>query len=140
MQKTALPKMKKIILIVTSLFSTVILAQQTSSISGKILDNELNGEPMLFADVMLKNTKWKTQTNFHGNFEIEGVDPGNYVVVISFLGYNTLEIPIEIKPNKVLRIEKGLDSKTIDSELIMVSSTESEPYGPLVSTEKETQK
>ncbi|WP_299530334.1 carboxypeptidase-like regulatory domain-containing protein [Ulvibacterium sp.] len=132
--------MKKIILIVTSLFSTVILAQQTSSISGKILDNELNGEPMLFADVMLKNTKWKTQTNFHGNFEIEGVDPGNYVVVISFLGYNTLEIPIEIKPNKVLRIEKGLDSKTIDSELIMVSSTESEPYGPLVSTEKETQK
>ncbi|WP_422082543.1 carboxypeptidase-like regulatory domain-containing protein [Ulvibacterium sp.] len=130
--------MKKIILIIPFLFSTVILAQETSSISGKVLDNELNGEPMLFADVMLKNTKWKTQTNFHGNFEIDGVAPGNYVLVISFLGYDTLEIPVETKPDKVLRIQKGLNSKTINSKLAMVSDTESEPYGPIASAEKET--
>lgn len=132
--------MKKIVLIIHFLFSAILLAQETSSISGKILDNELNGEPMLFADVMLKNTKWKTQTNFHGNFDIDGVDPGNYVLVVSFLGYDTLEIPIEAKPNGVLQIQKGLNSKTIDPEVVMVSDTESRPYGSIASTEKTAQK
>ncbi len=132
--------MKKIVLIIPFLFSAILLAQDTSSISGKILDNELNGEPMLFANVMLKNTKWKTQTNFHGNFEIDGVDPGNYVLVISFLGYDTLEIPVEAKANRVLQIQKGLNSKTINPEVVMVSDNEARPYGSIASTEKAAQK
>ncbi|WP_425235348.1 carboxypeptidase-like regulatory domain-containing protein [Ulvibacterium sp.] len=131
---------KKVILIIPFLFSAILLAQETSAISGKILDNDLNGEPMLFADVMLKNTNWKTQTNFHGNFEIDGVDPGNYVLVISFLGYNTLEIPIEAKPNGALQIQRGLSSKTIDPEAVLVSNSESQPYGSIASMEKAAQK
>lgn len=129
--------MKKVTLVISFLYSTVLLAQETSAISGRILDNELSGEPLLFADVMLKNTKWKTQTNFHGNFEIDGVNPGKYTLVISFLGYDTVEIPIEAKPNKVLQIQKGLNSKTIDPELALaVSDTESEQYQPTLSAKK----
>lgn len=131
---------QKIVLIIPFLFSAILLAQETSSISGRVLDNELSGEPMLFADVMLKNTEWKTQTNFHGNFEIDDVDPGNYILVISFLGYDTLEIPIEAKPNGVLQIQRGLSSKTIDPETVIVSNSESMPYGSIASMEKTAQK
>ncbi|WP_282160003.1 carboxypeptidase-like regulatory domain-containing protein [Ulvibacterium marinum] len=131
---------QKIVLIIPFLFSAILLAQETSSISGRVLDNELSGEPMLFADVMLKNTEWKTQTNFHGNFEIDDVDPGNYILVISFLGYDTLEIPIEAKPNGVLQIQRGLSSKTIDPGTVIVSNSESMPYGSIASMEKTAQK
>lgn len=131
---------KKIVLILPFLFSAMLLAQETSYISGKVLDNELNGEPMLFADVALKNTRWKTQTNFHGNFEIDGVDPGSYVLVISFLGYDTIEIPIEAKPNGVLQIQKGLSSKTIDPEAVIASNSEPQTYGSIALTERQAQK
>ncbi len=49
---------------------------------------------MLFAHVQIKNTPISVQTNFHGNFEITGIDPGNYTLLVSYLGYETIEIPI----------------------------------------------
>ena len=77
------------------------------------MDNELNNEPLLFARFAIKGTAFETTTNFNGNFEIENIKPGNYIVTIGFSGYEGLEVPIEVNENSTTEILKSLSAKSI---------------------------
>ena len=63
-------------------------------------------------------------TNLHGNFEIEGVAPGRYTVVISFVGYETLELPIKVSEKGLTNIVQGLSAKTLDFATPSATSAE----------------
>jgi len=108
--------MKKLVLIFSILCTTLLFSQQEGSVFGTILDKEMNNEPLLFANVQLKNTSRSIQTNFHGNFEIHDINPGNYTLEVSYLGYETLEIPIIIEENKTTQVLSELESKKISLE------------------------
>lgn len=108
--------MKKLALVFSLLFTTLLFSQQEGSVVGTILDKEMNNEPLLFANVQLKNTSKNIQTNFHGNFEIHDIKAGDYTLVVSYLGYKTLEIPISIEENKTTQVLSELESKKISLE------------------------
>lgn len=88
------------------LFGTMFLgAQDTGSIVGKLTDKELNNEPLAFANVLLKGTTKGTTSDFDGLYEIPNLEPGTYIVVFSYLGYETIEIPnVEVVAGKVTTI------------------------------------
>jgi hypothetical protein len=105
------------LLFVVHFFAIICLfSQENSSVVGKVSDKELNNEALLFATVQLKNTSKITQTNFHGNFEFKDVEPGNYTLVFSFLGYETSEIAIAVKEDEIFKINSLLKQKTIAFE------------------------
>jgi hypothetical protein len=105
------------LLFVVHFFAIICLfSQENSSVVGKVSDKELNDEPLLFATVQIKNTSEITQTNFHGNFEFKDVEPGNYTLVFSFLGYETSEIAIAVKEDEIFKINSLLKQKTIAFE------------------------
>ena len=106
--------MKRIFFIAGLFFSMVATAQSYGSVSGNIIDMEMNGEPLLFASIELKGTSWNTQTNLNGNFEIDEIVPGDYTLAIGFPGYETLEVPVEVKANEIFEVQKGLAAKSID--------------------------
>jgi len=108
--------MKKLALVFSLLFSALLFSQQEGSVAGTILDKEMNNEPLLFANVQLKNTSKSIQTNFHGNFEIHDIKAGDYTLVVSYLGYETLEIPISIEEDKTTRVIDELEAKKISLE------------------------
>ena len=89
-------------------------AQDNASIKGNIIDLEVNNEPLIFADIYLENTNISTQTNFHGNFELNNVNPGNYTLVVRYLGYDTRFIPISLKERERIEINTGLSAKRPD--------------------------
>ncbi|NNF19759.1 MAG: TonB-dependent receptor plug domain-containing protein, partial [Flavobacteriaceae bacterium] len=66
-------------------------AQSTGTITGKLIDKEVNDEPLAFANVLLKGTTKGTTSDFDGLFEIGNLEPGSYTVVFSYLGYETVE-------------------------------------------------
>ena len=105
-------------------------SQDKGTIVGKITDKELNNEPLPFANVLIKGTTKGTTTDIDGLFEIAGVDPGTYTLVISFIGYKTLEIPnVSVQADKVTEINAGLsqDAQALDEVVIeVVSSRESQ--------------
>jgi len=113
--------MKNTFLIAFLFFSGLIFSQSTGAVSGTITDLEMNGEPLLYANVKLENTEWNAQTNLHGNFEIKGVALGNYVLAVSFPGYETLKIPVGIAKNDVVKIHRGLSAKSLDVGQLLVS-------------------
>lgn len=89
--------MKKLFLQLFFLFTGIAFAQETGAVTGTILDAEMGGEPMIMAHVVVKNTRWAGETNFHGNFEFNSLKQGAYLLVVSYPGYRQLEIPVVIE-------------------------------------------
>lgn len=81
-------------------------SQDTGSIMGKLIDKEVNDEPLAFANVLIKGTTKGTTSDFDGLYELPGLDPGSYTVVFSYLGYETVEIPdVQVEAGKVTNID-----------------------------------
>ncbi|NAS31325.1 TonB-dependent receptor [Flavobacteriaceae bacterium R38] len=116
--------MKQLFFLVLVLVSSLAFSQEKGSIVGKITDKELNDEPLPFANVLIKGTTKGTTTDFDGLFRIEDLDPGTYTLVISFIGYETLEIPnVKVEPNKVTEINTGLGQDAQALEEVVVTTT-----------------
>ena len=84
--------MKKFISI-AFLFIGFTLNAQT--ISGIVYDVENANEPLPFADVYIKNGTKGTTTDFDGNYTLS-LEAGDYILVVSFIGYESLEVPFSI--------------------------------------------
>ncbi|WP_423148155.1 SusC/RagA family TonB-linked outer membrane protein [Rubrolithibacter danxiaensis] len=61
-------------------------------VKGKITDKE-TGEPLIGVSVMVKGTGVGASTDASGNFSINSA-PENGTLVITYIGYNKLEVPI----------------------------------------------
>lgn len=112
-----------------SLFICSIAWSQKGTISGVILDKDLNNEPLAFANVTLKGTTTGTSTDIEGKYSIETA-AGNYILVISFLGYETVEIQCDVKQNEITVVNKTIGSGSVSLSDVVVKST--------VSREKES--
>ncbi|MFX0556404.1 TonB-dependent receptor domain-containing protein [Maribacter sp. CXY002] len=97
--------MKNLVTILFLSCTVYLSAQETGSIVGKLTDKEYNDEPLAFANVLIKGTTKGATSDFDGLYEIGNLEPGTYVVVISYLGYETVEIPnVTIEAGKVTTI------------------------------------
>ena len=116
--------MKKYFLIASILFTSLLYSQdQTGSIAGKLLDKEMNGEPLPFANIIIKGTSTGTMTDYDGLFVMENLAPGTYTVIFSFLGYETLEVPnIKVVAGKVTEINTELGSSAASLDEVVIST------------------
>ncbi|MGB5369794.1 MAG: carboxypeptidase-like regulatory domain-containing protein [Flavobacteriaceae bacterium] len=114
--------MRNLFLVFFLLVSGSVFSQEYGILSGNVTDLSMYNEPLSFAEVSLKNTERATRTNFNGNFEFTDLAPGTYTLVVGFLGYEPMEVPVEVKANDVTMISQGLEAKTIAFEGATVSS------------------
>ncbi len=110
--------MKHLFLLLTLLsFSLTALAQQ--KVTGKVKDS--SGEPVIGASVVVKgNNTMGTITDFDGNFMLDV--PTKSVLVISYIGYVTQEVPTAEK--KSLEIILKEDTKTLDEVVVIGYGTQ----------------
>lgn len=95
---------KKLIWIFLSVFllsSYTSVAQNSFSIGGTV-ENE-KGEPVESATVFLSGTTKITKTNATGKFELRGLNPGSYDLVISNIGYSSQKISAQINLNSITK-------------------------------------
>ena len=112
--------MKNIPFYLTIIFSVVVLGQQ--NITGTVFDGEFN-EPMPFANVTLKGTSNGTTTDFDGRYNFD-VTPGEYTVVFSFVGYETLQVTeIMVEVGKEVNVDAILNPASNALEEVIVVST-----------------
>ncbi|NER18998.1 TonB-dependent receptor [Spongiivirga citrea] len=113
----------KIKLITLMLFVTSFALAQTGGIAGKITDKDMNNDPLPFATVVIKGTTKGAQTDFDGLFTIEGLEPGTYTVVVSFVGYETLEVPnVVVEAGKVTEVNTGIGSSAVSLDEVILSA------------------
>jgi len=97
---------KKIILVLFLLFNAApILAQEKGFIQGVVLDKEANNEPLVFANVYIKNFQESISTDAFGMYNFN-LKPGVYSIVIGYVGYQKVEIPnVIVKANKITSLK-----------------------------------
>ena len=84
--------MKKLsIFLLLFLSVTMLFAQQTVEVAGKVTDEQNLGLPGV--TVLVKGTQTGTVTDFDGNYSIEV--PSNATLVFSYIGFLTEEIAVE---------------------------------------------
>lgn len=113
--------MTRLLFFLTLALGQLAMSQSTGSIYGRITDFDEEGEPLLFATIGLKDTPIVEQTNFHGNFEINGVQPGSYILQVNYLGYEPKEIDIEVKADEIVIVEEALRTLTMHTENIRLT-------------------
>lgn len=84
---------------------------QGITVKGVVKDK--SGEPVIGANVIVKNTTNGTITDFDGNFTLNA-NQGD-IVVISFIGYKTQELPAAASMNVILKD----DSEMLDDVVVI---------------------
>ncbi|WP_445718734.1 carboxypeptidase-like regulatory domain-containing protein [Flavobacterium sp.] len=118
----------KLRFLLLSLFFATTLFAQNGTVTGTILDKEFDNEPLPFANIVIKGTKQGTSTDENGKYSIS-LKPGNYTIVIGYLGYETKEIPFTIKANEKKVINYTLEASGVqlqDIEIVHIVSKEKE--------------
>lgn len=86
---------------------------QAQEVSGSVSDAT---GPLPGASVVVKGTTTGTQTDFDGNYTLDGVDP-NAVLVISYIGYATQEVPVNGRSTVNVVLEE--DAQALDEVVII---------------------
>jgi len=84
------------------LFVKTIFPQDLAEISG-LIKNAITGKTLSNVNVYIANTTIGTITNSSGYFQIVGIAPGFYRLVISSVGYSIIIKSINIKSNRKYR-------------------------------------
>ena len=112
------------VLILTVFYQNHVFAEYQQvdpiNISGIVKDS--GGYPLPGASVMEKNTTNGVVTDFDGNFEIK-VASRNSILVVSYLGLKTAEIPVGSKTTFVVELEE--DAQNLDEVVLIGYGTQS---------------
>lgn len=131
--------MKNLVLLLLLISSASMYSQVEGTLTGTITDQEVYNQGIVFAEIKLKGTELKTQTNFRGNFEIKYIAPGNYTLEVRYLGYETLQIPIIINGNEITQIASSMAAKQLSLEDMSLLNTAKEETNTLNTKYPKTQ-
>ena len=106
-----------IILFLLILFSCGLFAQNKYTISGYVKD-QTNGESSVGATVYIKELLKGTTTNNSGFYSIT-IQEGEYTLVISYVGFKSIEQKINL--NKNIRLSYEIESDAIISEEFVIT-------------------
>lgn len=111
--------MKKNLLLLLLLASHLAFSQNTSTVSGKIIDQQVD-EVLVGATVSVKESNVVTSTNDQGIFIIRNLNAGKIVLEISHVGYEKIEVPVEIgdKDATVITVALKLENR-VGNEVVI---------------------
>ncbi|TNJ45314.1 TonB-dependent receptor [Tamlana fucoidanivorans] len=114
--------MRKITILLI-LFITGFTYAQTGSVVGKLTDKEYNNEPLAFANVLIKGTTKGTTSDFDGLYAFNDLQVGDYVLVFSFVGYETQEIPVTITAGNVSELNVTMSASAASLDEVVITTT-----------------
>jgi hypothetical protein len=104
--------------ITIALFNQISFSQDFGKLRGVVVDS-INGEALVFCNVYLEELKTGASTDKRGMFLINQL-PTNVKlsVIISYVGYKSKNLTIELKPNELLDVKILLEPLSIELNTI----------------------
>ncbi len=93
--------MTKKILILSLLVLVSVLAFSQSTIKGFVYDKQ-SGEPVIFTNVFLHKTSYGAVTDVNGYYSISGLPEGEYSLMVTSLGYDSLKIKVNLNKDQIV--------------------------------------
>ncbi len=121
----------KIYLLFIAFFATLLLSSESVkadddprySVSGYVKDAK-TGEVLLFANVVIMELNTGVSTNQYGYYSLK-IDPGNYTLQYSYLGYETVTQKISLNSNLTIDLDLPPKSTSLNVVEITGKSTKS---------------
>ncbi|MBK7804878.1 MAG: TonB-dependent receptor [Saprospiraceae bacterium] len=104
------------------LFGVIVVGSaQTGTVRGNIYEKE-SGNPVIYCNVQLAGTKFGTTTDLDGFFVISNVPPGEYRLVATYIGYDSISMPVKVKASAIVYQALTLSESAINLGEISISA------------------
>lgn len=104
------------------LFGVIVVGSaQTGTVRGNIYEKE-SGSPVIYCNVQLAGTKFGTTTDLDGFFVISNVPPGEYRLVATYIGYDSISMPVKVKASAIVYQALTLSESAINLGEISISA------------------
>jgi hypothetical protein len=114
---------KSFLALICFLIITACGFAQTATVKGFVyLDKTL--EPALFSTVYLQGTTYGQNADVNGYYSISHVPPGNYVLVVTYLGYDTLKEAITLTKDQILTKKLYIKQSATEMHEVSISAEE----------------
>ncbi len=115
-------------LLLLILFFNVVQSQETSTITGRIYDATTN-TALPESHIWIQDHLRGEVADFRGYFEIKNLDEGDYILIISHIGFERIEKPVALPAGEKKHVEIFLQEKPIILvEEIVVTGTRTASY------------
>ncbi len=118
--------LKKIVtsgLIFSFLACSISIDAQNASLRGNIYDQG-TGESILFGNVVLSGTDYRTITDIDGFFVFPDVPAGTYQLEMTYIGYDTLREQVTLAPGQVKYLKLYLSERSIELEAVNITASQ----------------
>ncbi|GLB49595.1 SusC/RagA family TonB-linked outer membrane protein [Neptunitalea sp. Y10] len=99
-------------------FAQSVFSQSSGQVSGTITST--NGEPIAFANVIVKGTSIGTSADFDGNYTIDAAPDA--IIVFSYIGFKTQEIPVNNRT--IINVTMEDDIAALDEVIVVGYGTQ----------------
>jgi hypothetical protein len=98
---------------------------QTGSIRGFVYEEE-TGEAVIFTNVYLKGTSIGASTDVNGYFSITPIPVGDYTLMVTYLGYDTLREAVSVEAGKIKTLKLFLTKSSVQMKTVEISAAKQE--------------
>ncbi|NCD13229.1 MAG: SusC/RagA family TonB-linked outer membrane protein, partial [Epsilonproteobacteria bacterium] len=106
---------RKLMMFLSLFFLGIGIISAQTQVRGTVVDE--NGDPAIGATIQIKGTTQGTVTDIDGIFILSA--PSNSTLVVSYVGYETQELPVSAN----MRVELVPDSELLDEVLVVAFGT-----------------
>lgn len=96
------------------------LAQGTGTITGKVTDAE-SGETLPGVNVQLVELQRGAATNVEGVYRLEDIEPGEYTLRATFVGYQSFEAQVTVRAGETTTVNVRLGAGAIGLDEVVVT-------------------
>ena len=116
--------MQKVYALLFILLSSFQFSFSQGTITGNVID-KATGETLPGATIKLEGTSIATVTDFDGNFRLQKITAGNYVLEVNMMGFATKKIKnVLVEDKKVVNVNFILEEpKTVDINEVVIEAT-----------------
>ncbi|MCC7029342.1 MAG: carboxypeptidase-like regulatory domain-containing protein [Chitinophagaceae bacterium] len=110
-----------LLLMIISGFTYAEAQTQTGIVKGFVYE-KANGEPIIGATVSLKDKNKGTQTNINGFFTLSKIEPGEYTLIITSIGFENLEKVIKVEADEANTQKIYLEKRARELKGVQISA------------------
>lgn len=120
--RNMMTKIRRFFLIVFIMtISTLAYSQGENSIKGFVYEKS-NGEPVMFANVFLKGTTLGSTTDINGYFSITRIPDGEYTIMVTSIGYDTVSENVALKNRQILNKKYSIQEASIQLATVSITA------------------